>query len=181
MSFGHNMNKIKEQNQMYEDLKLIILDCQRLHLYTKEFYTVVRRIALLQIVVCSCSLITGCFIISLQLVTRSYDLRSLLQLISICVAAGVNQFMYSYFLDKINEKKDGVNFGLYSCDWTAMDIRFKKLLLLAMAMNNANQLKCKATPKKVVNLELFLSTLRVSYTIVSVMLNVQLKSLDDIN
>jgi len=43
-----------------------------------------------------------------------------------------------------------------------MDIKFKKLLLLAMKLNNANQLKMKATPNKVVNLQLF-SSVNVLY------------------
>jgi len=36
-----------------------------------------------------------------------------------------------------------------------MDIKFKKLLLLAMQMNNANNLVIKASPKKFINLQLF--------------------------
>jgi len=40
-----------------------------------------------------------------------------------------------------------------------MDLRFKKLLLLAMKLNNANQLKIKATPNKIVNLQLFSSVI----------------------
>ncbi|XP_050439540.1 uncharacterized protein LOC126845011 [Adelges cooleyi] len=79
------------------------------------------------------------------------------------------------------QNRDGVNFGLYSCDWTAMDIRFKKLLILAMAMNNANQLKIKATPNRAIDLQLFLGVIRTSYTIVSFMVNVELSSSDNVN
>ncbi|XP_050437683.1 uncharacterized protein LOC126843916 [Adelges cooleyi] len=87
--------------------------------------------------------------------------------------------MYTYTLDLINEKRDGINFGLYSCDWTSMDIRFKKLLLLAMRMNSATSLEIKATPNKPINLKLFLSVLHSSYTVVSCMLNVKLESSAD--
>jgi len=38
-----------------------------------------------------------------------------------------------------------------------MDLKFKKILLIAMKFNNANQLKIKATPNKIVNLQLFSS------------------------
>lgn len=38
-----------------------------------------------------------------------------------------------------------------------MDLKFQKLILLAMYMNNANQLMIKASPKKIVNLQLFAS------------------------
>jgi len=40
-----------------------------------------------------------------------------------------------------------------------MDLRFKKLLLLAMQFNNANKLKIKSTPNKIVNLQLFSSVI----------------------
>lgn len=46
-----------------------------------------------------------------------------------------------------------------------MDLRFKKLLLLAMKLNNTNQLKIKATPQKIVNIQLFSSVI-IFYTII---------------
>jgi len=36
-----------------------------------------------------------------------------------------------------------------------MDLKFKKLVLLTMRVNDANQIKMKASIKKIVNLELF--------------------------
>lgn len=38
-----------------------------------------------------------------------------------------------------------------------MTLKEKKLLLLAMQMNSANQLQIKASPKKLINLQLFAS------------------------
>lgn len=40
-----------------------------------------------------------------------------------------------------------------------MDLKFKELLLSTMYMNSANQLKIKATPKKIVDLQLFINVL----------------------
>lgn len=40
-----------------------------------------------------------------------------------------------------------------------MDLRFKKLLLVAMKLNNSHQLKINATPNKIVNLQLFSSVI----------------------
>lgn len=40
-----------------------------------------------------------------------------------------------------------------------MDLRFKKLLLVAMKLNNAHQLQIQATPNKIVNLQLFSSVI----------------------
>jgi len=48
---------------------------------------------------------------------------------------------------------------MYSSNWTMMDLKFKKLLLLAMRMNDANQIVIKASPKKIINLQLFVNVL----------------------
>jgi len=44
---------------------------------------------------------------------------------------------------------------MYSCDWASMDLKFKKLLLLSMRMNDADKLMIKVTPTKIINLEFF--------------------------
>lgn len=44
---------------------------------------------------------------------------------------------------------------MYSSNWTSMDLKLKKLLLLSMQMNDADKSMIKATPTKIVNLELF--------------------------
>lgn len=36
-----------------------------------------------------------------------------------------------------------------------MDLKFKKLVLLTMEMNNANQSVIRASPKKIINLQLY--------------------------
>jgi len=38
-----------------------------------------------------------------------------------------------------------------------MDLKFKKLLLLAMQMNKANEIMMKASMKKIINFQLFAS------------------------
>ncbi|XP_050439259.1 uncharacterized protein LOC126844863 [Adelges cooleyi] len=164
---------------MYEDLKILISDCRNVGFYTEEFYSIVRPVVLLQVAVCSGSLITSSYFISLQFLTYSMDFAKLLQFIVCFILYAIQLFMYTYMLDSINEKRDCINFGLYSSDWTSMDIRFKKLLLLAMQVNSATSTEIQATPNKLMNLELFLSVLRVSYNIVSFMLNVKMKSSAD--
>jgi len=52
-------------------------------------------------------------------------------------------------------QRELVNLSLYSCNWMKMNLKFKKLLLLAMQMNDANQMMLKASPKKIINLQLF--------------------------
>jgi len=48
-----------------------------------------------------------------------------------------------------------MNFALYSSNWTDMSIKFKKLLLLTMRINNAENLKMKISIKRMVNMEMF--------------------------
>lgn len=48
-----------------------------------------------------------------------------------------------------------MNFALYSCNWTQMNIKFKKLLLLAMQVHTSNGLNMKLTAKLIINLEMF--------------------------
>lgn len=51
-----------------------------------------------------------------------------------------------------------VNFGVYSCDWIKMNSKFKKSLLLTTRMNDAcSKLMLKASPKNIINLQLFAS------------------------
>ncbi|XP_050435002.1 odorant receptor 67a-like [Adelges cooleyi] len=167
--------------QMYEELKIIISDYQNVHLYMKEFCSIVRPVVLVEVVLCFFSIVTCSYIVALQIVTHSFSVVDFLPALTTMVTYCILLYIYLYFTDLMNEKRDGVNFGLYSCDWTAMDKRFKKLIILAMAMNNANQLKIKATPNRVINLELFLVVLRTSYTILSFMVNAKLSSSDNVN
>lgn len=48
-----------------------------------------------------------------------------------------------------------MNLSIYSSDWTAMNIEFKKLMLLNMRLNNAENLKLKISKTKIINLEMF--------------------------
>ncbi|XP_026822408.1 uncharacterized protein LOC113560617 [Rhopalosiphum maidis] len=67
--------------------------------------------------------------------------------------------------------KDSVIFALYSSNWTEMNMKCKKLILLTMQMNNVYYKKFRFTKNKVVNLDMFLKTLRNCYTVVSVLIN----------
>lgn len=48
-----------------------------------------------------------------------------------------------------------MSFALYSSDWTQMDIKFKKLILLTMLVNESEKTTIKVSMKKVVNMEMF--------------------------
>ncbi|XP_022183683.1 uncharacterized protein LOC111043137 isoform X2 [Myzus persicae] len=80
-------------------------------------------------------------------------------------------YMYCYIFDTLHNEKDSIIFGLYSCNWTEMDMKCKKLILLTMRMNNAHQPKLQYTRTRIINMEIFYQTMRVCYTIVNVLIN----------
>ncbi|CAH1736374.1 unnamed protein product [Aphis gossypii] len=64
-----------------------------------------------------------------------------------------------------------MTFALYSCNWTEFDMKCKKLILLTMVMNDAHHQKLQYTRTRIINLEIFYQTLRVCYSIISVLIN----------
>jgi len=70
-------------------------------------------------------------------------------------------FLFYYF--NFIFQKESLIFALYSTNWTEMDIKFKKLILLVMKINNAHQLKLKISPLNTVNLELFCKVYIIYY------------------
>jgi len=52
-------------------------------------------------------------------------------------------------------QRESVNLGIYSCDWTMINLKFKKLILLTMQINDANRKTMTFSTNKIVNLHLF--------------------------
>ncbi|KAL5239850.1 hypothetical protein ACI65C_007260, partial [Semiaphis heraclei] len=64
-------------------------------------------------------------------------------------------FLTCYLFSIVNEQKESMNFALYSSDWTDMSVKFKKLLLCTMRMNDAENLKMKISLQRIVDMEMF--------------------------
>ncbi|XP_060874501.1 uncharacterized protein LOC132948166 isoform X1 [Metopolophium dirhodum] len=167
-NIGHEDNS---QMVYYEDFKLILLDQLQLNLKIKLFYSVVRPIILTYVAIISTCFIIVTYVLLLVCMSKeSHPVLTIIKLGSSALYMVLHLYLYCYLFDSMNIKRQSVNTGIYSCDWTKMDIQFKKLLLLTMQMNNANNLEIKASPKKIVNLQLFANIITMSYNIVSVML-----------
>ncbi|KAL5239809.1 hypothetical protein ACI65C_007219, partial [Semiaphis heraclei] len=67
----------------------------------------------------------------------------------------VQIFIACYVFGNLHDQKDSIIFALYSSNWSEMNMKCKKLILLTMKMNNANHKKFKFTTTRVVNLEMF--------------------------
>ncbi|XP_050535225.1 odorant receptor 23a [Daktulosphaira vitifoliae] len=85
------------------------------------------------------------------------------------LAVSIDLFIMCYYYSYLENQIIGIQFALYCIDWTEKSIKFKQKLLLAMSLNNTNRLKMNITPRKSLNLEVFGSALRVSYSIISLL------------
>ncbi|XP_022169093.1 odorant receptor 46a-like, partial [Myzus persicae] len=90
----------------------------------------------------------------------------------------IQLFIICSLFGNIHKQKDSIVFALYSSNWTEMDMKCKKLILLAMKLNNANYKKLKFTRTKIVNLEMFFKTVGDCYTVISVLVNYIRKNVD---
>ncbi|XP_022169059.1 odorant receptor 46a-like [Myzus persicae] len=92
----------------------------------------------------------------------------------------IQLFTICYLYGNIHNQKDSIVFALYSSNWTEMDMKCKKLILLTMQLNNANHKKLKFTGTKIVNLEMFFKTMGDCYTVISVLVNYIQQNVDRI-
>ncbi|KAE9545231.1 hypothetical protein AGLY_000774 [Aphis glycines] len=156
----------------YDELVNHLQDNQRIIKKYDEFFEVIKPVILFQMIGGSYTVITLTFLTSLTYLMG-------FSIISIPVSKAffgflvltIQLYLYCYVFNHIETEKSAVNFGLYSSNWTAMDLKFKKTLLLAMNMNSAHRRVMKVIPRSIINLELFAKVMNMSYSIVSVLLN----------
>ncbi|CAI6344517.1 unnamed protein product [Macrosiphum euphorbiae] len=172
---------IESNSSNYEylrDLKLIIKHHQAVLGKMNDFYKIVGPVILPQLIVASFTIIFVSFII-----TRNYFNGMLLTSTQSLKMCSFPIFFFQIYytclaFGNLNHQKNVMNFALYSSDWTQMEIKFKKLLLLAMKMHDANKLDMKLTAELIINLELFTRVINMCYSIFSVLVNSQLKIAD---
>ncbi|XP_026805373.1 odorant receptor 2a-like [Rhopalosiphum maidis] len=106
------------------------------------------------------------------LIPGSETALTLIKIGSSVVYIASRLFIYCYLFENINIQRELVNFSIYSCNWTEMNLKFKKLLLFTLRMNDANQMVIKASPKKIINLQLFANIMSTSFNMVPVLLKI---------
>ncbi|CAI6361937.1 unnamed protein product [Macrosiphum euphorbiae] len=139
-----------------------------------EFLSIFRPTLLLQVFVLSYTIILFCFIFISCFMEEDITHYMVLTLVKSGFSIPFFTFqiyMSCFLFDTLETKKDSITVGLYSSNWTEMDIKFQKLILLAMRMANAHQNKLQFTRTRIINMEIFYHTMRVCYTIVNMMLN----------
>ncbi|VVC28590.1 Olfactory receptor, insect [Cinara cedri] len=164
-----------KQDILFHDLNIIITDHQNVIEKLNEYLNIFRAVILVQIFIASNSHVIIWFIAALNF-SKVYNGESLsslsltVKLFFLLPIFTIQLFMTCYLFETINEKKDSIILALYSSNWIDMDIRNKRLILLAMKTNNSNQLKMKFTYTKIVNLEMYSNTMRLCYSIFSMLI-----------
>ncbi|XP_026811158.1 LOW QUALITY PROTEIN: uncharacterized protein LOC113552482 [Rhopalosiphum maidis] len=156
----------------HDELINRIQDNQKIIKKYDDFFEVIKPAILLQIISGSYSVITLIFLTSLTYlmgfpIISGPVLKAFFGFLSVTIQL----FLYCYVFNYIETEKSAVNFGLYSSNWTTLDLKFKKTLLLAMTMNSAHRRVMKVSPTSIINLEMFANVMNMSYSIVSVLLN----------
>ncbi|KAL5243499.1 hypothetical protein ACI65C_010909 [Semiaphis heraclei] len=176
-NIGHNENLQKDHDHDvvddYKCFKSILFDQQKLDLKVKLYFSIMKPIVLMHVVISSVLIImlSNSFLtVFLSTKSFTYTIVSVFKIGTGVLYIGLQLFLYCHLFDNIHSMRESVNLGIYFCNWTKKDLKFKKLLLLTMRINNANQIIMKASTKKIINLQLFGNVLMTSYNIVSVML-----------
>ncbi|XP_050544526.1 uncharacterized protein LOC126907350 [Daktulosphaira vitifoliae] len=151
-------------------LKQLLSDYTKLHVSIRKFYEIMKSMTLFTYGYYFNLYITFTYMCILNYFKNDYVLsvtfaKLLLTASVVCIDLLIMCYFYGYLENQIND----VQFAMYSIDWTEKSIEFKKNLLLAMSLNNANRLKMNITPQKSLNLEVFASAVRVSYSIISLL------------
>ncbi|KAL4084860.1 hypothetical protein QTP88_027739 [Uroleucon formosanum] len=161
---GHDLN--------HNELKTIINDHQAVMEKYEIFLTLFRRVMLLHIFVSSLTVIALLFTFIMSFSNDDRFKTSEVTIVKMfCSIPSIffQIFMVCYLYGSIHDQNDSIIFALYSSNWTEMDMKFKKLVLLTMKLNNANNKSLKFTRTKIVNLEMCFKTMGDCYTIISVL------------
>eukprot|EP00102_Acyrthosiphon_pisum_P022640 XP_016659850.1 PREDICTED: odorant receptor 33a isoform X3 [Acyrthosiphon pisum] len=163
-----------EHELIYDELITIIIDHQAVIKKFELFLNIFERVMLSHIFVSSISLIILWFNLIMRFFNDSTFAISGDTTIKTIVAIPsflFQIFMACYLFENVHNQKDSIRYALYSSNWTEMDMKCKKLILLTMQMNNANQKTLRFTRTRIVNLEMFFKTMGHCYTVVSVLIN----------
>ncbi|XP_050528298.1 odorant receptor 94a-like [Daktulosphaira vitifoliae] len=168
-------NQINDPS-LLDEIKCIIVDHQVLIKKMEELYDIVRPVILTQLVISSNTLIFMSFMISLTLINKTdANLIEIVKMLSALPIFVLQLYLDCFLFGNIDKQKNDLNFSIYSSDWINMDSKCSKLILFAMRMNNANPLTMKITYSKIVNLEMFVNVIRLSYSTISVLMKSNMK------
>ncbi|XP_050057584.1 odorant receptor 46a-like [Aphis gossypii] len=165
-----NVEHHKKSELLMFDFKSIIYDQQRVIENMRNIYRIFQPVVLTQLASESIIII----LLSCILMMNYFNGISLISVMNSRLCLAVSTFTFHiyvicYLFDDVNQQKDSINFALYSNDWTQSNTQHKHLLLHAMRMNNAENLRLHVTQNRIVNFKMFTSIMRKAYSILSVL------------
>ncbi|XP_026817969.1 uncharacterized protein LOC113556906 [Rhopalosiphum maidis] len=167
---GTKIVKHHKESELMFDFKSIIYDQQRITKNMRNIYRILQPVVLTQLAFESLTIILQSCIIMMNYF-NSISLMSSMNLRLFAAGSTLIFHIYiiCYLFDDVNQQKDSINFAMYSSDWTHSSVQHKILLLYAMRMNNAENLKLQLTQNKIVNFKMFTDIMRTTYSILSVL------------
>ncbi|CAI6361908.1 unnamed protein product [Macrosiphum euphorbiae] len=154
--------------EYYEELMVHIKDNQNIIKKYDEFFEIVRPVILTQVISSSILIVELAFLsVHMYVMGESITSVTFLRLMAGLIFTIIQLYIYCYSFNCIEIGKCTLNFGLYSSNWTEMDLKFKKILFLAMSMNSTHMKVMKLSPKSIINLEMFTRVMKMSYSLVS--------------
>ncbi|XP_060868921.1 uncharacterized protein LOC132943821 [Metopolophium dirhodum] len=130
-----------EHDLIYDELITIIINHQAVIKKFELFLKIFERVMLSHIFVSSISLIILWFNLIMSFfndgtfaISGDTTLKTIVSIPSFLFQI----FMSCYLFDDIHNQKDSIIYALYSSNWTEMDMKSEKLILLTMQLNNAN-------------------------------------------
>ncbi|XP_025205094.1 uncharacterized protein LOC112601604 [Melanaphis sacchari] len=170
LTYNNKTNKSTKKIKAILDLEILIQDQQNIFVKMKNMYQILKPVVLIQLAAESFQIILhACMILKLYF-DGSKSPTIFLKLLFPEITYLCHLFLTCYLFSIVNEQKESMNFALYNSNWTDMDIKFKKLLLLTMRVNNAENLKMKISINRIVNMQMFADVMHITYSIVSVMM-----------
>nr|UMT69224.1 odorant receptor 25 [Myzus persicae] len=170
ITFKYQLKTVANSFKSISDYKSLIYDHQRVIENMRNIYRVFRPVVLTQLA--SESVII--MLLSCITMMNYFNGMSLLSAMNLRLFAAISTFTFHiyvicYLFDDVNEQKDSINLALYSSDWTPSNLQHKILLLHAMRMNNAENLRIQVTKSRIVNFKMFTDIMRTTYSILSVL------------
>ncbi|XP_027836202.2 uncharacterized protein LOC114118957 [Aphis gossypii] len=162
--------KHRRESELMFDFKSMIYDQQRVIENMRNIYRIFQPVVLTQLASESIIIILhSCMIMMNYFNGISLISAMNLRLFAAVLTVTFHIYIICYIFDDVNQQKDSINFALYSSDWTQSNAQHKHLLLHAMRMNNAENLRLQVTRKRIVNFKMFTDIMRKAYSILSVL------------
>ncbi|XP_050544530.1 odorant receptor 33b-like [Daktulosphaira vitifoliae] len=144
------------------NFKQLLLDHTKLNVSIKQFYEIMKPMILFSFGFFFNAFIALTYMCILNYFNNERVLSiNSMKLLNSTLILLITLFIMCYFNSYLENQINEVEFAMYSIDWIDKSIKFKKMLLLTMSLNNANRLKMNITPQKTLNLGVFASVKRV--------------------